>query len=77
MVAPPPPVTVNWEDWILSIAAGDTHWDDKAYTDSSKLPYCEVGDWDNGNFWDWLDGVVSLGADEHSANRQMDCHWAC
>lgn len=30
-----------------------------------NLPYCSVGDWDNGNFWDWLDSLTSLGADQH------------
>lgn len=64
MVGPPPPNTVNWEDWILAITAGGTSWTDKE-TDSSNLPYCSVGKWDNGNFWDWLDGVISLGGDEH------------
>ncbi|KAI9837744.1 MAG: hypothetical protein M1819_006678 [Sarea resinae] len=75
MVAPPPP-QINWEDWVLTLTAGSTEWDDTD-TDSSRLPYCSVGGWDNGNFWDWLDSATSLGADQHSANRQMDCHWAC
>jgi hypothetical protein len=61
---PPPPPPVKWEDWVLTIAAGSTSWDD-THTDTSTLPYCKVGAWDNGNFWDWLDSVVSLGADEH------------
>ena len=43
--APPPPVP--WQDWIVTIAAGNTKWDDTV-TDNTKLPYCVVGDWDNG-----------------------------
>jgi hypothetical protein len=50
-----PPPTVDWEDWKLTITAGPTHWDD---TDTSGMPYCSVGGWDNGNFWDWLNSVV-------------------
>lgn len=64
MVGPPPTNTVHWEDWILAITAGGTSWTDKE-TDSSNLPYCSVGGWDNGNFWDWLDSVITLGGDEH------------
>jgi hypothetical protein len=64
VIAPIPTPTVNWEDWILAITAGGTSWTDKD-TDSSTLPYCSVGGWDNGNFWDWLDSVVTLGGDEH------------
>lgn len=45
--------TVNWEAWIVSITAGNTKWDDSD-TDTSKLPYCDVGGWDNGNFWDFV-----------------------
>lgn len=58
---------VNWEAWVVTLVAGDTQWNDKDDTDSTKLPYCSVGDWDNGNFWDWLNAVTSLGADEKSA----------
>jgi hypothetical protein len=76
MVGPSPPVTVQWEDWVTLLTAGITKWDD-TMTDNTKLPYCSVGHWDNGNFWDWLNSVVSLGADQNAANRQMDCHWAC
>lgn len=65
--APPP---VNWEAWIVSITAGNTKWDDTD-TDNSKLPYCKVGGWDNGNFWGFL------GLDSEIPNRQMDCYWAC
>jgi len=28
MVPPPPPVTVDWEDWVLTLTAGGTKWDD-------------------------------------------------
>ena len=55
IVDPTPPVTVDWEDWKLTITAGDTHWDE---TDVTGSPYCSVGHWDNGNFWDWLNSVV-------------------
>lgn len=64
IVGPTEPITIDWEAWILSITAGSTAWTDKD-TDTSTLPYCKVGGWDNGNFWDWLDSVVSLGGDEH------------
>lgn len=64
--APPGTNTVDWEDWVLSIAAGTTKWG-STDTDSSKLPFCNVGGWDNGDFWDWLDNVVSLGDAEHAA----------
>lgn len=47
--------SVNWEDWKLTIAAGDTKWDD---TDTSGMPYCSVGGWDNGNFGDWLNSLL-------------------
>ena len=53
--APPPPVTVRWEDWVLTFTAGSTKWDD---TETSGMPYCSVGGWDNGNFWDFLNSVV-------------------
>lgn len=66
----PTPVTVNWEHWILAITAGDTSWTDKE-TDSSNLPYCSVGNWDNGNFWDWLDTIITLGGDEHLPVSQL------
>jgi len=74
MVAPPPTITVDWEQWKLTITAGSTHWDDTD-TDNSNMPYCSVGGWDNGNFWDWLNSVV--GDDTNIPNRQLDCHWAC
>ena len=63
-------MTVDWEDWVLTLTAGSTKWDDKD-TDSKKLPYCSVGNWDNGNFWDWLDYMTSLGAEKHSAVSQF------
>jgi hypothetical protein len=44
---------VNWEAWVLSITAGNTKWNDSD-TNTSNLPYCDVGGWDNGNFWDFL-----------------------
>jgi len=72
MVAPAPAATVQWEDWVLTITAGSTEWDD---TETSGMPYCSVGGWDNGNFWDWLDSVV--GGDSEVPNRQLDCHWLC
>ena len=65
IAVPPPEVLVRWEDWILTIAAGDTKWDDTD-TDNTQMPWCSVGGWDNGNFWDWLDSVISLGMDEGS-----------
>ena len=65
-----PLVTVNWEYWVLTLTAGDTSWDDTD-KDSSKLPYCAVGKWDNGNFWDWLDSLASLGVDQYSSVSQV------
>ena len=50
IVIPPPQPIIRWEDWLLTITAGNTKWDD-SQTDKSKLPYCQVGAWDNGNFW--------------------------
>ena len=50
LVVPPPPPVIRWEDWLLTIDAGNTEWND-SQTDKSKLPYCQVGAWDNGNFW--------------------------
>jgi hypothetical protein len=44
--------SMHWEDWIVSLAAGPTSWND-TYTKSSALPYCNVGAWDNNNFWEW------------------------
>ncbi|OXV06359.1 hypothetical protein Egran_05873 [Elaphomyces granulatus] len=67
----PPPVSVNWEAWIISLVAGSTSWKD-TNTDTSVLPYCKVGGWDNNNFLE----VIGLEAG-HIPNRQMDCHWAC
>lgn len=68
MVGPTPVVPVAWEDWVLTITAGGTKWDDTD-TDSDNLPYCSVGGWDNGNFWDWLDSLI--GADSGSPVSQF------
>jgi hypothetical protein len=59
-----PPPTPNWEAWVVTFTAGSNNWNDKD-TDKSKLPYCNVGGWDNGNFWDFLNGLTSLGAYEY------------
>ena len=63
LVGPPPPPP-NYEAWAISFTAGSTKWNDKD-TDKTKMPYCNVGGWDNGNFWDFLDALTSLGADEY------------
>lgn len=44
----PPPTIFEWEDWTISLTAGSTSWNDTD-TDTSVLPYCEVGGWDNGD----------------------------
>ncbi|TVY46886.1 hypothetical protein LOCC1_G002187 [Lachnellula occidentalis] len=54
----------DWQAWIVSIAVGSTKWDS---TDTkTRNPYCKVGKWDNGNFADFLDGILTLGADQLS-----------
>ena len=58
---PPRP---NYEAWAIAFTAGSTKWNDQD-TDKTKMPYCNVGGWDNGNFWDFLNGITSLGADEY------------
>ena len=55
---PPNPVMMDWEDWVISLTAGKTKWNDMD-KDSSKLPYCTVGGWDNGDFWNWLHTVLA------------------
>jgi hypothetical protein len=59
-----PPPRPNYEAWAISFTAGSTKWNDQD-TDKTKMPYCNVGGWDNGNFWDFLDALTSLGADEY------------
>ncbi|TVY44268.1 hypothetical protein LOCC1_G006809 [Lachnellula occidentalis] len=72
-----PPVQVaNWQAWIISITAGTTSWD-STVNDDTRIPYCKVGGWNNGDFKDFLDGILSLGANQLSPTRQMDCYWMC
>ncbi|TVY42216.1 hypothetical protein LSUB1_G003911 [Lachnellula subtilissima] len=59
--SPAPPVQVaNWQAWIVSIRVGFTTWD-STENDESKPPYCKVGGWDNGDFKDFLDGILHWG----------------
>lgn len=51
-----------FEKLVVGVTAGDNKWD-STVTDTTKSPHCNVGDWDNGNFDDFLDGLLSLGAD--------------
>lgn len=71
IVGPPPPVTVRWEDWVLKLTAGDTKWDDTMTTVTNPAPYCNVGGWDNGNFFDWFNSLVTLGLDSSSPVSQF------
>ncbi|TVY25613.1 hypothetical protein LHYA1_G006319 [Lachnellula hyalina] len=74
---PAPPVQVpNWQAWIVSIRVGTTTWD-STENDESKPPYCKVGGWNNGDFKDFLEGILSLGANQFEPTRQMDCYWTC
>ena len=63
--APPRPL---FEKGPVEFAYGDLKWD----TGSTD---CKVGDWDNGNFNDFVDGFVF--GDKHIPNRQMDCGFDC
>ena len=65
-----------FEKWEIGITAGTTTWN-SGDTDSSTMPFCRVGGWDNGNFEDWLLSVLSLGDIQELPNRQMDCYWTC
>jgi hypothetical protein len=38
----------NVEDWPIKLKAGSTQWTSQQ-TDSSQLPYCSVGGWDNSH----------------------------
>jgi hypothetical protein len=38
----------NFEDWPVLLTAGSNMWTNNR-NDSSQLPYCKVGGWDNGN----------------------------
>jgi hypothetical protein len=64
----------NFEDWPITLTAGSTRWTNNQ-TDSSQLPYCKVGGWDNGNSQDAFNSfkfgtnyvsVSFLGDDEHN-----------
>lgn len=61
-VAPPPikPGIMAFEKWPIDIAYGPTKWS-SSDQDESKLPNCQVGGWDNGNFVDWLEAVETFG----------------
>ena len=54
----------DWQAWIVRIAVGNTEWSSKDTKTSD--PYCNVGDWDNGDFADFLDGIITLGANQFS-----------
>ncbi|TVY20918.1 hypothetical protein LARI1_G001711 [Lachnellula arida] len=56
------PAPATWEKWNLTLTAGHTTWD-STENDETQLPYCSVGGWDNGNFWDWAASLLSLGVD--------------
>ncbi|KAL1983529.1 hypothetical protein VTN96DRAFT_10268 [Rasamsonia emersonii] len=77
-VAPPPikPGIMAFEKWPIDIAYGPTKWS-SSDQDESKLPNCQVGGWDNGNFVDWLEAVETFGMVQQVPNRQMDCHFRC
>lgn len=52
----------DWQAWIVGIAVGNRKWDS---TDTAMpYPYCNVGDWYNGTVADFLDGIITLGADQ-------------
>ena len=53
LLGPPLTTSINWEAWILSLTAGSASWKDTD-TDTSVLPYCKVGGWDNDNFLEVL-----------------------
>ncbi|RDL40026.1 uncharacterized protein BP5553_00005 [Venustampulla echinocandica] len=74
--APPGALQYLYQNWVVGVTAGGTKWD-STQRDKAKMPYCNVGGWDNGDFGDFLDGLLSLGADSHAPTRQMDCRWAC
>lgn len=62
VASPDPPIIVPWEKWLIQLDAGSQSWNN-GVIDPTKLPYCKVGDWDNGNFGDWIEAVLTLGGD--------------
>jgi hypothetical protein len=54
----------SFEYWPILLTAGKTRWTNDQ-NDSSKLPYCKVGGWDNGNFGNTIDYFTSLGSDNY------------
>lgn len=62
IIGVPAQQTLLWQQWIVGLSAGNTKWD-SSNMDNSKMPYCNVGGWDNGNFLDFLDALTTLGAD--------------
>lgn len=59
----PRPVNLLYQKRVVGVTAGPTKWDSTQQV-LKNVPHCQVGDWDNGNFGDFLDGLLSLGADE-------------
>ncbi|KAF2654199.1 hypothetical protein K491DRAFT_679895 [Lophiostoma macrostomum CBS 122681] len=63
----------DWKFWVISVQIGE-HLTNMNYlnTDRSRMPYCEVGDWDvSTDLFQWLDHSPS------DATRDADCYWTC
>ena len=52
---------INVEGWPLNFKYGDQTWD-TSQRDQSKAPYCNLGDWDNGGFGDFVSSFLGFGA---------------
>lgn len=73
-IAVPPPSN-TWRMFDVGIIAGPSEWTSES-TDEATLPYCSVGDWDDGDFWDFVDPFLP-GGREHWSTRDMDCYFEC
>ena len=55
----------NFEDWPIILTAGSTRWTNDQ-NDTSQMPYCNVGGWDNGKD---ADTQVAVNNNELYANN--------
>jgi len=53
-----PATVVPWESWIFELSAGKAVWNSQI---NGGLPSCMVGNWDNGNFVNWLRAFTGFG----------------
>lgn len=59
----------QWGQWMVKLSYDGSDWDSRPDQDASKLPHCQVGDWDD-HLWDepWT---------SPDSERQMDCRFSC